>query len=157
MPTSCRSYYDQRSIDQFILVSGPPLGPMTRFFISLLMSDNCWILKAGHPLWREGGSVVFSAIIPWPDSCRTHNHSFIVSSEAPPTLRARSLYLYPPARVAHLTPHWGSGFTLCCLLWPAGLQWWYYNLPPHGQMPVVHSSPTNTMYSCCDVSSQLPF
>jgi hypothetical protein len=57
MQTSC-SYYDQ-----FILVSGPPLGPMTRFLIYILMSDNCWILEVGHPLWREDGSVVFSAAV----------------------------------------------------------------------------------------------
>jgi hypothetical protein len=58
--------YGRRSVDQFILVSGSPLGPMTRFYPYLFFSDNCFIvLHVGRPLWREDGSVTYSAIADW--------------------------------------------------------------------------------------------
>jgi hypothetical protein len=55
--------YGRRSVDQFILVSGSPLGPMTRFYPYPFFSDNCFVvLSVGRPLWWEDGSVTYSAI-----------------------------------------------------------------------------------------------
>jgi hypothetical protein len=54
--------YGRRSADQFVLVSGHPLGPMTRFYPYPFFSDNCFVvLPVGRPLWREDGSVTHSA------------------------------------------------------------------------------------------------
>jgi hypothetical protein len=44
---------DRRSV----LVSGPHLGPMTRF---VLLSDTCTLHVEEHPSWREVGSVIYS-------------------------------------------------------------------------------------------------
>jgi hypothetical protein len=50
-------------VDQFNLVSCSPLGPMTRFYPYPFFSDNCFVvLPVGCPLWREDGSVTYSAI-----------------------------------------------------------------------------------------------
>jgi hypothetical protein len=54
--------YGRRSIDQFVLVSGSPLGPMTRFYLYPFFSDNCIGLPVGRPLWREDGSVTYNTI-----------------------------------------------------------------------------------------------
>jgi hypothetical protein len=54
--------YGRRSVDQFVLVSGSPLGPMSRFCPYPFSSRNCFVvLPAGRPLWREDGSVACSA------------------------------------------------------------------------------------------------
>jgi hypothetical protein len=42
-------FYGRGSVDQFVLVSGSPLGPMTRFYPYLFFSDNCFVVL---PLWR---------------------------------------------------------------------------------------------------------
>jgi hypothetical protein len=58
--------YGRRSVDQFVLVSGSPLGSMTRFYPYPFFSDNCFVvLPVGRPLWREYGSVTYSAIADW--------------------------------------------------------------------------------------------
>jgi hypothetical protein len=55
--------YGRRSVDQFVLISGSPLGPMTRFYLYPFFSDKCFVvLPVGRPLWREDGSVTYSAI-----------------------------------------------------------------------------------------------
>jgi hypothetical protein len=57
-----RLSYCRRLVDQFDLVSGSPLGPMTRFCPYPFFSDNCFVvLPVGRPLWREDGSVTYSA------------------------------------------------------------------------------------------------
>jgi hypothetical protein len=59
--------YGRRSVDHFILVSGSPLGPMTRSYPYPFFSDNCFVvLPVGRPLWREDGSATYSAIADWP-------------------------------------------------------------------------------------------
>jgi hypothetical protein len=53
----------RRSVDQFVLVSGSPLGPMTRFYPYPFFSDNClFLLPVGRPLRREDRSVICSAM-----------------------------------------------------------------------------------------------
>jgi hypothetical protein len=84
----------------YVLVSSTHLGPENRF---LLLSDSCRFVDVGHPLWLEGGSVVYSC------SWSLPVQSFLGLSpaglmtifcclrfETPPTWRARSPYLYPP-------------------------------------------------------------
>jgi hypothetical protein len=54
-------YCDRRSVGQFVLVSGPLVVPMTRFYISL--SDSpFFLLHVGRSLWWEDGSVICSAM-----------------------------------------------------------------------------------------------
>jgi hypothetical protein len=58
--------YGRQSVDQFILVSGSSLGPMTRFYYYPFFSDNCFVgLPVGRPIWREDRSVTYSAIAGW--------------------------------------------------------------------------------------------
>jgi hypothetical protein len=58
--------YGRRSVDQFVLVLGSPLGPMTKFYPSPFLSDNCFVvLPVGCPLWWEDCSVTYSAIADW--------------------------------------------------------------------------------------------
>jgi hypothetical protein len=58
--------YGRQSVDQFILVSGSPLGSMTRFYPYPFFTDNCFVvLPLGRPLWRDDGSVTYSAIADW--------------------------------------------------------------------------------------------
>jgi hypothetical protein len=58
--------YCQQSVDQFVLVSGSPLGPITRFYPYPFFSDNCFVVfPAGRHLWREDGSLTYSAIAEW--------------------------------------------------------------------------------------------
>jgi hypothetical protein len=54
----------RQSVDQFIWVSGLPLGPLTRFYLALLSSSDNYFtfFFRRRPLWRENGSVVYSAI-----------------------------------------------------------------------------------------------
>jgi hypothetical protein len=49
--------YDWRSVGQSVLVSSTHLEPKTKF----LLPSDCWgFVDAGHLLWREDGSVVYS-------------------------------------------------------------------------------------------------
>jgi hypothetical protein len=54
--------YDERSVDQSVLVSGHHLGPVTNFisFSFKLYLDSCGFVTIGRPLWREGGFVIYS-------------------------------------------------------------------------------------------------
>jgi hypothetical protein len=54
--TKLKLIYDQRSDGQSVMVSGSHLEPKTRFFLS----ENCGFLDVERPLWRGGGSVIYS-------------------------------------------------------------------------------------------------
>jgi hypothetical protein len=49
--------YDRGSVGQSILVSSTHFGPKTRF---LFLSDSCWFVDVGRPLWREDGSIFYN-------------------------------------------------------------------------------------------------
>jgi hypothetical protein len=51
--------------------------------------------------------------------------------ETPPPWSARSLYLYP-SRTGWPSYNSRDWVPFHCLLWLAGLRWWYSNPPPHG-------------------------
>jgi hypothetical protein len=58
--------YGRRSVDQFVLVSGSPLGPMTKFYPYPFFIDNCVVvLPVGRSIWRKDKSVTYSAIADW--------------------------------------------------------------------------------------------
>jgi hypothetical protein len=99
-----------RSVDQLILVSGSPLESMTIFYPYPFFSDNCFVLPVGRPLWREDGSVSYSAIANW-SSHRTNNHVLTFH------LRLDSLF------VASYDSQ--------------GLRWRYSNPPPQGASKTV--------------------
>jgi hypothetical protein len=66
-------YCDRRSVGQFVLVSGPLWGRWPDFKC-LWVAITFFLLHVRHPLWREDGSVICSAITRWLDLRRTHNH-----------------------------------------------------------------------------------
>jgi hypothetical protein len=67
-----------QSVSQYVLVSGTPLGRKTRFYFFLFFCRKIALLfMLGRPLWREDGSVICSAICPWPESRRIHNHTLL--------------------------------------------------------------------------------
>jgi hypothetical protein len=93
--------YDRQSVGQSVLVSGAHLGPVTNFSFSLkFLLDSYGFVILYRPLWREDGSVNYCTIASGP--CQS-SHSYVevpqksrpyltVSSETPPTWRARSQY-----------------------------------------------------------------
>jgi hypothetical protein len=101
---------------------------------------NLRLVSVGCPLWREDGSVVCSVSTQWSESRRTRNHTLTVSSETPPTWRARSPYLYPPGRgwPSYTPGHWVP-FTSTLTTRRATVE--VFNLPPNleGQVPVYIS------------------
>jgi hypothetical protein len=108
---SWQLYYDRRSVGQFVLVWSPHLGLMTRF---LLLSDNCWFVDMGRPLWREDRSVVYNCCC-----LRQRSHSqvrvprgswphFTVSDSrlpfsSPPTTRRVTVEVFDPASTREMT------------------------------------------------------
>jgi hypothetical protein len=46
-----------KSVGQSVLVSSTNLGPNTRFW---LLSDICWFVDVGRPVWREDGSIIYN-------------------------------------------------------------------------------------------------
>jgi hypothetical protein len=62
---SWSSSYGRQSVYQFVLVSGSPLRPMTRFYPLFLRLKITLLFFLGRPLWWEDGSVTYSAIADW--------------------------------------------------------------------------------------------
>jgi hypothetical protein len=52
-------------VNQFVCVSGLPLGPLTRFYLVFFRLTIPWFFFLRCPLWRENGSVVYNAITHW--------------------------------------------------------------------------------------------
>jgi hypothetical protein len=123
--------YDWRSVGQSVLLSSPHLGHKT---ISLLLSDSCWFVAVGRPLWREDGSVVYnrcwfspaqSLSVPGPAGLMTI--FYCLRFETPQTWMARSPYLYPQEQGGPVI-HPGTSSPFRRLLRLAGL-WWKYSNP----------------------------
>jgi hypothetical protein len=74
--------------------------------VGMLLSEICGHVFVGRPVWREDGSAICSVITQWSESRKTRN--FTVSSETPPTWRARFPYLYPPGTgwPSYTPGHW---------------------------------------------------
>jgi hypothetical protein len=45
--------------------------------VGMLLSEICRLVSVGRLLWRDGGSVICSAITQWPESRRTRNHTLL--------------------------------------------------------------------------------
>jgi hypothetical protein len=147
MPSESESeselYYDRRSVGQSVLVSSPLLGLMTRFFNTVRHLRVCWY--GGPPLMR--GQVCLLQLLlsslaqsfwgPSPTGLMTT--FYCLRFETPPTLRTRSLYLYPPGtRWPGYTPrHWVD----CC--WVSEL---YYDRRSVGQSVLVSSPPSGAYH-----------
>jgi hypothetical protein len=142
MSSKLKSSCDRRSVGQYVIVSSSHLELMTRSFF---LSDNCWFLDVGCPLWREDGSVIYCTIAsgPWhsshsrvqvPQNSRPY---FTVSFETLPTWRARSTYLlvYPPGTE---WPNYAVRLCITCFIHPStsGVQSWR------------ESSSNTTLYIC---------
>jgi hypothetical protein len=121
---------------------------MTRFYPYPFFSDNClFSFPEGRPLWREDGSVTYSAIADWSghwwpitiqyrliwdcslfvpsyDSQDYGGGSLTRHRTESPTWRARSPYLYPPGTgwPSYTPRHW---VPFCRLLRLTGLRWKY--------------------------------
>jgi hypothetical protein len=105
---SYNSSCGRQSVDQFVLVSGLPLGPMTRFYLSLLFSfGNYFAVLPRASSLRRG----------W--VCRLQCNRWLV----------RSLTTNNHSLLSHLI--------LCSLFVVSydsqGLRWQYSNPPPHGE------------------------
>jgi hypothetical protein len=97
----------RQSVDQFVLVSGLPLGPMTRFYLSLLFSfDNYFVVLPRAPSLRRGRVCSLQCNRWLVRSLKTNNHTLLSH------LRLCSLF------VASYDSQ--------------GLRWKYSNPPPHG-------------------------
>jgi hypothetical protein len=84
----------RQSVDQYVWVSGLPLGSLTRFYLALLLSfDRYVVLLSMRPLWRENGSVIYCTIASgpcqsnhtWAEVPQNSRQYLTVSSETPPT------------------------------------------------------------------------
>jgi hypothetical protein len=128
--------YDRRSIGQSVLVSGSHLEPMTRFLFSVWRLRVSWCVTPSLTRGRVCNLLVqlllglARAVTLGPKSRIT------VSSETPPTWRARSPYLYPLGTgwPSYTPGHW---VPFCRLLRLAGKRWKYSNPPPHGEERVL--------------------
>jgi hypothetical protein len=82
----------------------PLWGPWPDFPFSFLMSEDCFSLLLGRPLWREDGSAICSAICQWSESRRTRNNALLshlrllgsLSVASYDSQRLRRKYSYPP-------------------------------------------------------------
>jgi hypothetical protein len=116
-----------------------PSATRDQFIFPLEISlDSCAFVILWRPLWREDGFVIncktvsgpYQSSHSWVEVSQNLWPYFTVSSETPPTWKARFLYLYPPVRGwPSYTPRLWVPF--CRLLGLAGLQWRYPNQPPH--------------------------
>jgi hypothetical protein len=68
--------YHWWSVSQYVLVSGP-LWDLGADIYSCRNVAVCKLQSCLHPLWREDGSAVCSAITEWFESRRTRNHTLL--------------------------------------------------------------------------------
>jgi hypothetical protein len=125
-----RLFCDRRSIGQSILVPGPPLEPMTRFFTIGYLRPSC----CGAPSLTRGrvcNLLVQFAITLKSKSRRTHDHILLSRLRLPQPGRPGSC-IYNLQEQGGPIILLGTGFPFCRLLRLAGLRWSYSNPPPNG-------------------------
>jgi hypothetical protein len=112
---------DRRSFGLSVLMSGTPLGHMTRFFFFISFAGQFSLLfDLGRPLWRENRSIICSAICQWSESWRTRNHALL-----------SPLRLLGSLSVASYDSQ--------------GLRWKYSYPLPHGRMKFKISNDASTL------------
>jgi hypothetical protein len=136
----------RQSVGQSVLVSGTHLGLGDQFFFLLEISFRllrvCYFVAPSltrvqvcnllyNCFWALPEQSLLSEV---PQNSRPY---FTVSSETPPTWRARSPYLFPPRnRVTQLYPR-ALGSLFVASYDSQGLRWRYSNPPPHGVVVTV--------------------
>jgi hypothetical protein len=106
--TKSKLLYDWRSVSQYVLVWGTPLGPMTRFFFfpsfagKLLCSSSLGALS-------DDWSVICSAICQCSESRRTHNHTLLSHLRLLGSLSVAYDLQGLRWKYSHPRPHWGGG------------------------------------------------
>jgi hypothetical protein len=95
----------RQSVEQFVWISGLPLGPMTRFYLFLFSFDNYFVVLHWAPSLTRGRVCNLQYNRSLVRSLRTNNHTL------PSHLRLYSLFV-----VSYDSQ---------------GLWWRYSNLPPH--------------------------
>jgi hypothetical protein len=107
--------------------------------IFVFLSNNCRFLNVGRPLWREGGSVIYSYSCFWalpeqslsgPSPAELTTISYSLKWDSP-NLEGQVLYLYPPGQGGPVILQ-STGFHSHPFLRLAGIWWRYFNPPPHG-------------------------
>jgi hypothetical protein len=103
------------------LAIGHPFGADDQIFLFPFFYRTIALLFVlGRPLWREDGSVIFSAICQWSESRRTHNHTLL----------------------SHLRL---LGFLPFASYDSQGLRWKYSNPPPYGDYDAQHGLCTSAV------------
>jgi hypothetical protein len=72
--------------------------------VGRLLSESCGLVSVGLPLWREDGSAVFSAVIQWSESHRTHNNTLLSHLRLPNLEGHVPVFISPRNRVAQIYP-----------------------------------------------------
>jgi hypothetical protein len=83
---------------------------------------NLRLVSVGRPVWWEDGSAIFSVITQWSESRIIHNHTLLSHLRFPQPGGPGSRIYILQEQGGPVTPP-GTGFSLHCLLWLAGL-WW---------------------------------
>jgi hypothetical protein len=84
--------------------TGEQFFSLLEFFYLFYLLDSCGVVILQRPLWREDGSVIYCTVASrpcqsshsWVEIPQNSRPYFTVSSETPPTCKAKSPYLYPP-------------------------------------------------------------
>jgi hypothetical protein len=135
-------------------VSGTHLEPTTNFsFSSKISFRQLWVYYFVAPSLTKGRAcnLLYNCFWALPEQSLLGRSPaelrpyFIVSSETPPTWRARFPYLYLPGTgwPSYTPGHW---FPFCRLLRLEGLRWRYSNPPPYDSswsLLLVYSFGTN--------------
>jgi hypothetical protein len=107
--------YDRRWVGQSLLVLSIHLGLKTRFWF---LSDNCWFVDVGRPLWREDESLVYNSCCPSPaqsflgqSPAGLMTTSYCLTFETPPSWRAGPFIYIPQGQGSPVIPP-GTGLTL---------------------------------------------
>jgi hypothetical protein len=109
-----------------------PCGAQDQIFVVGRQLQVCWYgafsLTSGRVCYLQLLLAVTSTVILRSKSCGTHDHILLSQIQDSPNLED----IYIPQELGGPVIAPGTGFPLRCLLWLAGLQWRYLNLPLHG-------------------------
>jgi hypothetical protein len=138
---------DRRSVGQSVLVSGRPLGPMSRFYVFFSLTCTCFFMYSALSDGRTG--VYFAVhITHWSESRRIYNH--ILLSHLRITLPGgQRLRIHIPMKgVVQLIPR-DIGFPFCRLSRFAGFGFGLKRKRLHYMFVVkeIHSVPTQGLIS----------
>jgi hypothetical protein len=79
--------------------------------VGMLLPEICGLIFGRLPLWREGGSAIYSAITQWSEPRRTRNHTLLFHLRLPQPRGSDSRIYIPQERGGPVIPP-GTGFAL---------------------------------------------